>query len=122
MIQGGVSTQNAKVAESIALIRQEWRRMAEEGPTAEELEKAKVYLTGSFPLRLARSGQLSGMLIGMQTWNLGIDYMERRNKLIDAITLEDAKRAAKKYWREEDLTIVVVGLPEDFPPVDTSGQ
>src|SRR3546814_8588586 len=71
--------QNARVGESLDLIRQEWRRMAEQGPTAEELDAAKRYLTGSFPLRFSSSDNIAGMLVGMQIENLGIDYLEKRN-------------------------------------------
>src|SRR3546814_15657169 len=63
--------QNARVGESLDLIRQEWRRMAEQGPTAEELDAAKRYLTGSFPLRFSSSDNIAGMLVGMPIENLG---------------------------------------------------
>ena len=52
LIIGTVATENGHVAQSIDIIRAEWRRMREEGPTAEELADAKTYLTGSFPLSL----------------------------------------------------------------------
>jgi zinc protease len=112
MVVGGVATQNGRVRESIALIREEWRRMSAAGPSAEELGDAKTYLTGSFPLRFTSSGRISGMLVGMQLEHLGIDYLDRRNGLIEAVTPDDARRVARRLYNPERLTFVVVGRPD----------
>ncbi|MGF1630570.1 MAG: M16 family metallopeptidase [Kiloniellaceae bacterium] len=116
MVYGGTATQNARVGESLDLIRQEWRRMAEAGPSAEELEAAKRYLTGSFPLRFNSSDNIAGMLVGMQLEDLGIDYLERRNDYVEAVTLEDARRVAGTLYKPDALTVVVVGTPEGVSP------
>ncbi len=116
LIAGGVATQNERVGESIDLIRQEWRRMAEEGPSAEELAAAKKFLTGSFPLRFSSSGRIAGMLVGMQLEALGIDYLDTRNSFIEAVDLETAKRVAKRLYQPEALTVVVVGAPVGVEP------
>ena len=86
--------------------------MAEDGPSEEELRNAKTYLTGSFPLRFSSSGRISGMLIGMQLNYLGIDYLDRRNALIEAVTLDDARRVATRLYDADKLTVIVVGRPE----------
>ena len=112
LVVGGVATQNERVSESLDLIRAEWRRMAEDGPSEEELRDAKIYLTGSFPLRFSSSGRISGMLIGMQLNHLGIDYLDRRNALIEAVTLDDARRVARRLYDADKLTVIVVGRPE----------
>lgn len=112
LVLGGVATANARVGESLELIRQEWARMAAEGPSAEELADAKTYLTGSFPLRFNSTGALSRILVGMQMEKLGLDYLERRNDYIEAITLEDARRVAAELYKPEALTAVVVGRPD----------
>jgi zinc protease len=124
LIMGGVATQNGRVAESLELILAEWRRMAEAGPSETELHNAKTYLTGSFPLRFSSSGRISGMLAGMQLHDLGIDYLERRNGLIEAVTLEDARRVAARLYHADKLSVVVIGRPEGVtatrpaPPLD----
>ena len=84
------------VKETIAVIEQETRRMAESGPTAEELAAAKSYLKGSYALTLDTSGKIAAQLTQIQIDNLGIDYIQRRSSLIDAVTIEDAKRAARR--------------------------
>ncbi|MEO3428329.1 pitrilysin family protein [Pelagibius sp. CAU 1746] len=116
IVAGGTATQNARVGESLDLIRQEWARMAAEGPTAEELDDAKRYLTGSFPLRFDSSDNIAGMLVGMQMEDLGIDYLEKRNGYIEAVTLDDARRVAKRIYRPDELSVVVVGAPEGITP------
>ena len=116
LVAGGVATQNARVATSLELIRAEWQRMAEAGPSAAELAAAKTYLTGSFPLRFSSSGRISRMLVGMQLEDLGIDYLERRNSYIEAVTLEDVRRVARRLYDPEKLTVVVVGQPEGVVP------
>src|SRR5690606_25327516 len=116
MIDGGTATQNARVGESLDLVRQEWRRMAEEGPTAEELDAAKRYLTGSFPLRFSSSDNIAGMLVGMQLEDLGIDYLDKRNSYVEAVTLEQAKRVAKRLYQPDAPTVVVAGTPDGIAP------
>ena len=111
LVEAEVATQNARVGESIALIREEWRRLAEEGPTQAELDDAKTFLTGSFPLRFSSTGGAAHMLVSVQLEDLGFDYLDRRNALIDAVTLEDARRVARRLLDPARLTIVVVGAP-----------
>ena len=113
LIGGGVATQNARVSESIQVLRAEWKRMAEEGPSAQDLADAKTFLTGSFPLRLSGSDRIAGMMLGMQIQGLGIDYLDMRNSYIEAVTLEQAQRVAKELFKPESLTVVVVGRPEN---------
>ncbi|WP_218940044.1 M16 family metallopeptidase [Denitrobaculum tricleocarpae] len=113
LLVGGVATQNARVSESLEIIKAEWKRMAEEGPSAQDLADAKTFLTGSFPLRLSGSDRIAGMMLGMQIQGLGIDYLERRNSYIEAVTLEQAQRVAAELFKPEALTVVVVGRPEN---------
>jgi zinc protease len=109
---GGVGTANERVAESIEVIRQEWRRMAEEGPTDEEIRKAKQYLTGAYPLRFDSNAGIARILVGLQEARLGIDYPEIRNDLVEAVTAEDLRRVAAEWLKPEALAFVVVGQPE----------
>lgn len=115
-IFGGVATQNARIGESLDLIRAEWKRMSDSGPTEEELRDAKTYLTGSFPLRLSSSGRIAGMLMAIQLHDLGIDYLDKRNSFIEAVTLEDARRVAGRIYDPAAFTVVVVGRPEGLEP------
>lgn len=109
---GGVSTANERVAESMEIIRAQWAKMAKNGATDEELDHARTYLTGSFPLRFTSTDRIARMLVGMQFNELGIDYLDRRNSIIEAISADDIRRVAKRLLKPEKLTFVVVGKPE----------
>ncbi len=112
LVRGGVATANARAGESLEVIREEWARMGAEGPTAEEVEDAKTYMTGSYPLRFSSTAGIAGTLLGIQLDDLGIDYINIRNDLIEAVTVEDAQRVARELFRAEDLTVVIVGRPD----------
>ncbi len=111
LIMGGLGTVNARVATSLDLVRSEWQRIARDGVGADELAAAKTYINGSFPLRLDSTRNIAGMLVAIQINKLGIDYIDRRASLIDAVTGEDIKRVAARLLAPDKLTVVVVGNP-----------
>jgi zinc protease len=112
LVAGNGGTANARVGETVSILRKEWNRIAKDGVTETELSEAKTFLTGSFPLRFTRSGRIAAMLVGMQLWDRGIDYFDRRNALVEAVTLKDANRVAKRLLGGNKLTVVVVGQPK----------
>lgn len=107
ILTGGTATRSDRAAETLAIIEQETKRLAAEGPTQEELDKAKAYLKGSYALAFDTSGKIAGQIMQIQIDKLGIDYPERRNALIDAVTLADAQRVAKRLLDTKSLTMVV---------------
>ncbi|WP_207478073.1 M16 family metallopeptidase [Arenibaculum pallidiluteum] len=106
------STANPNAGAMIGLLREEWRRMAEQGPTQEELDDAKTYLTGSFPLQFTGTDRIAEVLLQVQRDDLGIDYLDRRDALIQAVTLDDVRRVARELLQPGKLMTVVVGRPE----------
>jgi zinc protease len=112
LLTGGTSTRADQSDAVVALIREEMARFAADGPTADELEKAKSYITGSYAIRFNTSSQIASQLLAIQRDNLGIDYSERRTGLIAAVTLDDARRVAKRLFGGDDFVIVRVGPPE----------
>jgi len=117
IVAGSVATQNARAGESLDVIRAEWQKLAERGLTADELADAKTYANGSFPLRLGSSRRIADMLVAIRLSNLGIDYINRRPDLINAVTLEQANRVARRLYRAKDLTVVVVGDPKGITEI-----
>ena len=111
---GGVATRNDGVAEALDIIRAEIARLAENSVSAEELSAAKQYLTGAFPLRLDTGSKVAGILVQMQFEALGIDYLERRNGYMEAVTLDDIGRVAERLLDPARMRIVVVGDPKDL--------
>jgi zinc protease len=109
---GSVASANDRIAQAIAVIRDEWARMAQGGVTAEELEAAKTYLTGAYPLRFDGNAAIAGILAGMQATGLPPDYVENRNAYVEAVTLDDINRVAGELLYPDGLHFVVVGQPE----------
>lgn len=109
---GSVATKNEAVGRSLEIIESELRRMAESGPTSEELKNAKQYLTGSYALRFDTSSKIASQLLWIQVENLGIDYVDKRNRLVEAVMLEDVRRVAKRLLKADGLIVTIVGQPE----------
>jgi zinc protease len=111
VVLGGTATRADRTADALAVIEQETKRMAENGPTAEELAAAKSFLKGSYALTLDTSGKIAAQLTQIQIDNLGIDYIQRRSSLIDAVTIEDARKAARRLYGS-GMLVTVAGRPK----------
>ncbi|MEX0318027.1 MAG: M16 family metallopeptidase [Ruegeria sp.] len=108
---GSVASANDRIAEAVEVIRDEWARAATEGVTEKELEDAKTYLTGAYPLRFDGNGQIAGILVGMQMEDLPIDYIATRNDKVNAVTLDEINAFARKFLDPDGLHFTVVGKP-----------
>ncbi len=120
MLLGGVATKNEAIKESIDIIRAQFRRMATDGPAPEDLDAAIKHLTGAYALRFDTSNKIASQLLWIQVEDLGIDYIDNRNALVAAVTLEDIKRVAKRIFDEGGLIISVAGQPEGIASTDTA--
>jgi len=109
---GNTGTRADRAGETVDAIEKEIRRMAEDGPTQKELDEAKSYLKGSQMLALDTSSKLAQALLQYQLDELPIDYIEKRNALVDAVTLDDAKKAAQRLWGQGLLTVIVGRAPQ----------
>jgi zinc protease len=109
---GNTGTRADRAAETVEAVNKEVRRIAEEGPTQKELDEAKSYLKGSQMLALDTSSKLATALLQYQLDRLPIDYIEKRNAIVDAVTLDDAKNAARRLWGQGLLTVVVGRPPQ----------
>ena len=119
VVLGGTATQADRTADALAVIEQEMKRMAQDGPTADELAAAKSYLKGSYALTLDTSGKIAAQLTQIQLDNLGIDYIQRRGALIDAVTIEDAKKAARRLYGD-GMLVTVAGKPKGLASSGTA--
>ncbi|HEY9079245.1 pitrilysin family protein [Magnetovibrio sp.] len=116
LIIGSAATENARVSETIEVIRTQWARMAAGDVGEQELKDAKTYITGAFPLTFTSTGAIARVLVAMQLNKLGIDYLDKRKTYIDAVDMADVKRVAAKYLAPDRLDIVVVGKPAGIVP------
>jgi zinc protease len=107
-----IQTKNESANEVIAETLKEIRRIQSEPVTDKELNDAKAYLTGSFPLRMDTSAKIAAMLTSVELFNLGLDYPQKYPVLINAVTREDVQRVAKKYLHPDSMVIVVVANQE----------
>ncbi len=111
VVLGGTATRADRTGDALAIIEAETKRMADDGPTADELAAAKSYLKGAYALSLDTSSKIAAQLTQIQLDKLGIDYMQRRSAMIDAVTLADSKRVAKRLFGG-GMLVTVVGRPK----------
>jgi zinc protease len=109
---GSTGTRADRAGETVDALTREIRRMALDGPTEQELAEAKSYLKGSRMLSLDTSSKLASAMLQYQLDHLPIAYMEQRNALVDAVTIDEAKQAARRLWGDGLLTVIVGRAPE----------
>ncbi|MGD0142423.1 MAG: pitrilysin family protein [Rhizomicrobium sp.] len=118
---GQVATKRGSVRQMMDVVRATLRDFAANGPTDKELVDAKTYLTGSFPLAFSSNVDTAGQLNSFQRSGLSVDYLQKRNALIGAVTIDDVKRAARRLFNPNAMTVVVAGsLGEGGPAPKTS--
>ena len=117
VLLGGTATRSAVTGEALGVIESEMHRLAQEGPTEDEVEDAKSALAGSYELDLDTSGKIAAQLVQIQIDNLGIDYIDRRSSLIGAVTLADTKRVAKRLL-DTGLLVTIAGHPQGVQSTD----
>ena len=111
LFMSSTATRADRAQQTLAIVEEEIRRLAESGPTEQELARAKSYLKGAYALRFDTSAKIAGQLVQIQMDDLGIDYIKHRNSRVDAVTLADVKRVAKRLLDGGQL-VTVVGRPQ----------
>jgi zinc protease len=104
-----IGTAPENLDRAIEGLRREIARIVEEPVSDEEIEAAKLYLTGSFVFRFQKNSQIAEFLLEAEVYGLGFDYLEKYPDLIGAVTVEDVTRVTRKYIDPQNLTTVVVG-------------
>src|SRR5262249_7839097 len=117
LFMSGTATRSDRTGQILEIMVAEIRKMAETGPTEDELTKAKSFLIGSYALRFDTSTKIAQQLVQLQLDELGIDYIDKRNSLVDAVTMADVKRVAKRLL-DARMLVTVVGKPK---PVTAKG-
>ena len=112
LLLGQFASANAKMGQALQVVKDQWARVAAQGLTQAQVDDAKTYLTGAYPLRFDGNGTIANIIVGMQINGFPIDYAKTRNARVEAVTLADVNRVAKRLFRPQDLAIVVVGKPD----------
>jgi zinc protease len=111
VLAGSVASDNGKIAEALAVTRDEWARMAADGPTEAEMTEAVAFLTGSLALQFTDSRRIANTLMAMQRNGRAIDWLDGRSERLRAVSRDDATRMARRLLRPEALSVVVAGRP-----------
>ena len=109
---GSGQTKNESAAEFIDGVKENMVAMVEEGMSEEELAAAKANLTGSYPLGFDSNAKIAANMMGVRLDGLPVDFFDKRNAMVEAVTLEDVNRVAADYLNPENFTFIVVGQPE----------
>jgi zinc protease len=103
----GVAPEN--VERAFQAILGEVDRLRQEPVTEIELQDCKRYLTGSLPLQLETNDGVAGVLVDIEWHGLGLDYVQRYERIIEAIAPQDVQAAAQKYLDPASYTLAVAG-------------
>jgi zinc protease len=113
---GGVASPNADIGKSLALVRAEFKQLAEKGPTQAEVDAAKSYLIGSYVLSLDSNSKISEQMLRSQLQGLGRDFVGERKAQIAKVTRADVARVARTLLTTDDLSVAVAGQPVNLAP------
>ena len=105
----GAQSRTAAVPKVIDLLREEMARLAREPVQAAELDLARSYLIGSFPLRLDTSAKVASFITSVEAEGLGLDYAERYRQEIAKVTASDVQRVSARFLAPDAFNRVVVG-------------
>jgi zinc protease len=112
VIVGSVATENARMGETLSVLRAEWARMAASGPTVTERDEAIAYLTGSQPLSFTSTRQVAGILLALRRNNRPLDWLANRPARLAALSREKLAEVAARVLRPDELAVTVAGKPE----------
>jgi len=104
----GLQTKNASSNEAIDLVLQQLREIQEKPVSDAELDGAKKFLIGSYPLGLERQSAIASFMIQVEFYGLGLDYADQYPKLIGSVTKDDVLAVAKKYLHPDAMIVVAV--------------
>ena len=112
MFYGGTSTKNERAAESLDVIEAEIAKLADRRPDRRGARQGEEVSDRLLRAALRHLDQDRRQLVHLQTDGYGVEYLDERNRLIEAVTLDDAKRAAKRMFGDASLLVTVAGRPD----------
>ncbi len=111
LFEGGFSTRNEKAGEAISALKQTLNELSQNGINESELSDIKRFLVGSFVVKLDDNNSVASFLSMMQLHHLGIDYINKRNDLINSVSVKQVNEMAKRLIHIDNLQIIMVGKP-----------
>jgi zinc protease len=105
-----IQTKDSSAKESTELAREQLERLRREPVSDDELQTAKKFLIGNFPLKYVAQQDYAKLLAQMEFYGLGADFTEKFPSLINAVTSEDILRVADRYLKPDNVTVIVADL------------
>ncbi|NRA86486.1 MAG: insulinase family protein [Rhizobiales bacterium] len=112
LITGSAATSVDKMPETIKILLQEVEKMHDHGVTDDELNDAKTYLTGAYPLRFDTGSKIAHQLLSMQYFDFGIDFINQRNGLVNDVTKVNIATMAERLLNTNEMAQIIVGPNE----------
>jgi zinc protease len=121
LFMSSTATRADRAGQTLDVVEGEMRRLAAQGPTADELAKAKSYLKGSYALNFDTSSKIASQLVAIQLDDLGIDYINKRNDMVEAVGMEDVRRVAKRLL-DGGMLVTVIGRSPPVTPAKSPSE
>ena len=112
MMLGGIATKNENMGQALSVLKDVLAKTASDGPTQEQFENAKRYLTGSYLLDFDTNAKLASSLLRIWLEGKSPDFVEKRNAGIERVTIENVRRVARQTLAWEQFNVTVVGKPQ----------
>ena len=104
-----LQSENTRVREALSVVREELVRLRRERVSEDELSRARSYLIGSFPLRMDTASDVADLLVGIERFDLGLDYPSRFRQGVAAVTADDVLRVVRTHWNPDIMSLALVG-------------
>jgi zinc protease len=119
---GTFGAEPSSAEQAFAIAKDEIRKLAEEGPTEEEVRNAKTYLQGAYVVGLSNSASISSELLDLQRFGYPLDAIDTYAARVEAVTMEQLRGLAKRVFRPDLLTRVTVSPAETPAPKEAAGK
>lgn len=110
------SVRNAVTDSAVVEIFNELKKIRTDLVSEEDLKNAKAKYIGNFVMQIEKPATIARYALNIKTLGLPEDFYENYVKNINAVTPEDVRNAAKKYFLADNTRVVIVGKAADVLP------
>ncbi len=114
--RSGAAVRNAVTDSSVVEIFNELKKIRTDLVADEELRNAKAKYVGNFVMQIEKPATIARYALNKETQGLPDDFYENYIKNINAVTAEDIRNAAKKYFLADNSRVVIVGKAAEVLP------
>ena len=114
-------SKNETVGQTIAETLNVIKNFREKGPTADEIERVKGYLKGTFPQAIETGERLAFNLLTLRLYGVPDTYLSSYLQNVDEVSLSDVNKAVQKYFDERNMKVVYGSAKDILPQLQTLG-